>query len=84
MQNNHTHHHPIQLSQCIYYADEDDHQPNQNYNDIRDYHVDNQDNYHQDQTHEQCDNLPAHEPTDYANEQPPDQDYQYNDDYKVP
>ena len=43
----------------MYYTDDDDHQPNPNDNDIRDYHVDIQYDYHQDQTHEQPDNLPT-------------------------
>ena len=63
----------------MYYADDYGHQPNQNNDAIKEYHGNIQNHYHQEQTHDQPNNLPTHEPMDYADDQPPDQDYQYND-----
>ena len=68
----------------MYYADDYDHQPNQNDNEIQQYHYNTQDHYPQEQTQDQNKNLPTHEPTDLTNDQPPDQDYQYNDDKELP
>ena len=84
MQNNHTHLPPtIPPPRCpagncptnMYYANDNDHQQNQNDQDINEYHGDIHDNCHQEQTQEPPDNLATHEPMDYTDNHPPDQAY---------
>ena len=68
----------------MYYANDYNDQSNQNDDDIQEYHHDTQDHYHQEQNQD-CDvNPPPHETSDHPDNQPPDQDYQYDDNKEFP